>query len=98
MHTRSMILPNAQNGQLLPYLTPALVRRVQNVLPANSPIELRLAALVNPWDPATAVGQLDGVSGRRDIACMCVFVVCVPTCMCLSTLGTLPPQLASWMG
>ena len=35
-----------------------------------------LYVFVHPQDPTTAIGQLDGVSGRRDIACMCVCCVC----------------------
>ncbi|KAF5830820.1 hypothetical protein DUNSADRAFT_13989 [Dunaliella salina] len=55
------IAKDPDDGQDLGYLTPPLVRRVQDVLPVHCPIELRLAALVNPWAPATALGQLDGL-------------------------------------
>jgi len=55
------IAKDPDGGQDLGYLTPQLVRRVQDVLPVHCPIELRLAALVNPWAPATALGQLDGL-------------------------------------
>jgi len=57
-------LDRAQDGQDLGYLTPSQVKRIQHALPVDSPMELRIAALVNPWNSDVACGQLDGVRLR----------------------------------